>query len=144
MLASGQPSTTTIPGTYHTWRNYTENYLAIWLSRDEQTLGQTVHKVHVTRRKCNATWRITTSNITLLDAHILETKEQAQTSHNQSLIDMNSMDVVGLYSRFVIDFDFVRHPRRNAINTVPSLIATMLWARLVTSSGPGDPTSWPW
>lgn len=121
--------------------NYTDTYLSVWLESEGKTMAGEMHLVHITRRKCKATWRITAANITLIDAHILEIRAEAQTHNNQSLIENNEMEVASFYSRFVVEYDWVRHPRLRPINTVPSLVATMIWARLVTRCGPEEPSA---
>ncbi|KAF2160379.1 hypothetical protein M409DRAFT_29227 [Zasmidium cellare ATCC 36951] len=115
--------------------NCTTSYLSIYNETGGQTVGGERQQTFNSRREATGTWKITPSSIRLVNADILETQDEALFRRNQSLIDDNQIDVVGLSSRFAAEYDWTRNPRNSSVSTAPTLAVTFLWARIVAQCG---------
>ncbi|KAI4265950.1 MAG: hypothetical protein L6R38_009062 [Xanthoria sp. 2 TBL-2021] len=137
-----------------TGQNSRYNWSLTYLSRWDQTEGQTfesqAERFFTTRRTCIGTWNITQANVSLVNASILQTAEQAN-QKQQSVFQNNTLSIGGIYLQFLDEFNWAHRRRWNqrlpdssrgdpkfvpSVNTRPALVSAMLWSRLVSLNGP--------
>ena len=124
--------------------NFSVMYFSAWNSTRNETFFSEAIRVEQSRRKATATWRITSSNITLVEAELIANS----TLSNQSLVQSNAIGLQEMFSTFLGEYDW--HNRASAfdfpypdesggqlryfqpVNTVPALAATMAWARITS------------
>lgn len=112
--------------------NLTESYIAIWNETKGETFNSTARRMIMSRRICEATFNISSSNATLARANILQSRDEAVKCVDQRIIQNNFMLLSELFYHQVAEYNWVNYKRNNTVNTAPSLMAAMYWARMVT------------
>ncbi|KIW04650.1 uncharacterized protein PV09_04395 [Verruconis gallopava] len=135
--------------------NYSVIFLAQWNSTKNETFESEAIRTVVTREEANAEWVISTTNLTLTNVELLPNTQLA----DQDIIQRNTLSVQSIFSAFLGEYDW--HNRAGAfsqpypagtvekplwyqpVNTVPSLAAAMVWARISSLDEPSRPhVSW--
>jgi hypothetical protein len=129
-------------------RDFSVMYFSAWNGSRNETFASEAIRTIQTRRQANATWLITPSNITLINANLLPNS----TLVNQSLLQDNALSLQQMFNPFLGEYDW--HNRAGAfdfpypdssdaasggelryfqpVNTVPALAASMAWARITS------------
>lgn len=130
--------------------NWSMTYLSQWNLTKGQTFESQAERFFTTRRTCIGTCNITQANVSLVDASILQTAEQAN-QKQQSVFQNNTLSIGGIYFKFLDEFNWVNRRGWNqplpgsspgdpkfvpSVNTRPALVSAMLWSRLVSLNGP--------
>jgi hypothetical protein len=123
--------------------NFSQIFTALWNTTLNESFESTAQRYTLTRRQCMGVWNITSSSVSLKEATITEDAVTASTSTDQGLIQDNYLGIQGFFGPFLSEYDwhnwvdFAQQPRlhRNA-SMGPGVVAAMVWARLVSFSGP--------
>ena len=133
-------------------RNWTTIYLSHW-NETGQTFESQAERFVTTRRTCNGTWNVTRTNVFLTDVTDLQTSERIY--QNQAVFQENSLSIGTMFEQFLGEYDWATrrywdqplpdssllNPKFTpTINTRSALVATMLWARMVSLDGPERPS----
>ena len=119
--------------------NSSKAFASFWNVTNKEKPECMMNRVSLSRRRCNGTWRITKSNATLIGAAIIDTESHAMETVDQSLIQDNQLELARLYGPMLTEYDWIRYPRELNVDTLPSLIAVMFWARTVTMCSISNP-----
>ncbi|KAL8735907.1 MAG: hypothetical protein Q9181_002614 [Wetmoreana brouardii] len=108
-------------------RNYSEIYVFIWDSTKD-TFESTAQRYIQTRRLCAGTWNISSSNVSLIEAKLLEPVD------DQIVIQEMSLNIGKWFTEPLPEYNYIWYPPENlmSINTFPPLVVSMLWARLIS------------
>ena len=126
--------------------NYTETFLSVFNATLNQTFDSEAERLVSTRRTCTGTWNITRTNVTLTKVENLQSFDALQGT-DQSIVANVSLNINDMFLSFMGEYDWVTRvnwyqpfPATGnyfpAVNTRPSLVASMLWARITSSHGP--------
>ena len=111
-------------------QNVTEIFLSIWDPRS-QTNTSSAQRYLQSRRHCRGKWSITSSNVTLVEAQLLNdiVDDQSVIQDEPVVLDSELTVLLG-------EYNYVWHPRVNpSINTLPPLVASMVWAGKIARWG---------
>lgn len=129
--------------------SYTEIYVSFYNITRNESFKSTAERYSQTRRKCHAAWNVTRTSILLNNATILQTGEEAKASEYQGLSFKYPL-VLSMFSKFLGEYaptirarwpdplpysNFTNPQYIPPVNTIPPLIAAMLWARIVSAYG---------
>ena len=129
--------------------NFTEIYVSYYNTTQNENFNSTAQRYLQTIRRCHATWTITKASILLSDAAILQTGQQANSTINQQIIYQNE-DGLYMFSEYLGEYapmsrqhwfdplpysSFSDPQYEPAADTTTPLVASMLWARLVSANG---------
>ncbi|KIW10190.1 hypothetical protein PV08_11151 [Exophiala spinifera] len=127
--------------------NFSVMYFSAWNTTRNETFYSEAIRTEQSRRRARATWLISSSNITLVQAELIPNS----TLDNQLLLQNNAIGLQEMFSTFLGEYDW--HNRAGAfdfpypdgglgtegevryfqpVNTVPPLAATMAWARITS------------
>ena len=143
----------TNPDQYSGNCNYTEVFLSIWNTDEEQTFCSEAERFVSTRRTCVAVWIITRLNVSLIDITYLLSANEIDVTDPQKAIANGTDDVQELFPLVLGEYDWktriifdkplpgsygLSGPPQffPVFNTRPALVAAMLWARITSVSGP--------
>ncbi|KIX10567.1 uncharacterized protein Z518_01651 [Rhinocladiella mackenziei CBS 650.93] len=124
--------------------NFSIMYFSAWNTTRNETFESEAIRTEQTRRVARATWVISSSDIMLTEAELIENSTLA----NQTLLQSNAIGLQEMFSIFLGEydwhnraaaFDFPYPSPRNGelryfqpVNTIPPLAATMAWARITS------------
>ena len=124
--------------------NFSVMYFSAWNTTMNETFFSEAIRTEQTRRMAQATWLISSSNITLVEAELIDNSILA----NQSLLQNNAIGLQEMFSTMLGeydwhnragDFDYPYPAPTNGelryfqpVNTVPALAAAMAWARITS------------
>ncbi|KAK5047564.1 hypothetical protein LTR84_006661 [Exophiala bonariae] len=127
--------------------NFSVMYFSAWNTTRNETFFSEAIRTEQSRRQARATWWISSTNITLIQADLIP----ESTLENQFLLQNNAIGLQEMFSTFLGEYDW--HNRAGAfdfpypdgslgpngelryfqpVNTVPALAATMAWARITS------------
>ncbi len=124
--------------------NFSVMYFSAWNTTKNETFFSEAIRTEQTRRTAQATWLISSSNITLVEAELIDNSTLA----NQDLLQNNAIGLQEMFSTFLGEYDWHNRaagfhypypalddgePRYfQPVNTVPALAAVMAWARITS------------
>lgn len=113
-------------------------YAAIFSCTQDQTFdsglfNQSARGYAQTRRCYDGVWNVTVGSIYLVDATL--SKDQSSCK-SQELLTWTGFEIDWQMFAMVPEFNWVWWPRGNAIDTLPPLVASATWSRLVALEGP--------
>ncbi|KEF62816.1 uncharacterized protein A1O9_00789 [Exophiala aquamarina CBS 119918] len=135
--------------------NFSVMYFSAWNTTSNETFVSEAIRTEQTRRMARGKWLISSKNITLVEADLID-EGQA----NQELIQQNALGLQEMFSTFLGEYDWHNRagvfdfpypalgengePRYSQnVNTVPALAAAMAWARITSldtiDRSPGSP-----
>ncbi|KAL9603868.1 MAG: hypothetical protein Q9179_002055 [Wetmoreana sp. 5 TL-2023] len=109
-------------------KNYSEIYVSIW-DVNKDTFESTAQRFIQRRWLCAGTWNISSSNVSLIEAKLLEPVE------DQIVIQEISLSIGTWFTELLPEYNYIWYPPEDnptGINTFPPLVVSMLWARLVS------------
>ena len=131
--------------------NYTETFLSLYNTTENQTFQSEAERYVSTRRTCVGVWNITRLNVSLVDVASLQSAEEV-TQNQDIIVDMM---VSAFFLPFLGEYDWKTRASWDQplpgnsdpetplffplVNTRPALVASMLWARLTSNDGPERP-----
>ena len=129
--------------------NYTETFLSVFNVTLNQTFDSEAQRFVSTRRTCTGTWNITSASVTLTQVEDLQSIDVLQGT-DQNIIANVSLNINDMFLPLLGEYDWATRVNWYqpfattgqyfpAVNTRPSLVASMLWARITSSHGPERP-----
>ncbi|KAL9003952.1 MAG: hypothetical protein Q9188_003201 [Gyalolechia gomerana] len=112
-------------------KNYTKILLSIWDLTNE-TFSSTAQRFVQTRRLCQGTCSLSAANVTLIEAQLLH-----QTDDHLVIQEMGGLNLGRWFTVLLPEYNYSWYPPENPhqVNTFPPLVASILWARIVSHNG---------